>query len=117
MTARLNSPSVTLDTRIEQAIARGETVEEIVAALGVDEVRVGKVVRRMDEAAVCDDVPHDLRRRIEPHHVIGGRAPLAPHGTHAAFNRHKKRGEEPCPLCRVGERRYQADQYLLRTSV
>lgn len=32
---------------------------------------------------------------------------LMPHGTHAAFNRHKGRGETPCPSCADGERRYQ----------
>lgn len=31
---------------------------------------------------------------------------LAPHGTHSAYNRHRKRGEEPCDLCREGERVY-----------
>lgn len=33
---------------------------------------------------------------------------LEPCGTHAAFNRHKLRGEQPCDACVVGERRYQA---------
>jgi hypothetical protein len=34
-----------------------------------------------------------LRRRI-------GNAPLAPHGTPAAFKRHLRHGEKPCPPCR-----------------
>lgn len=32
---------------------------------------------------------------------------LRPHGTHAAFNGHRKRGEQPCEFCVVGERTYQ----------
>lgn len=35
---------------------------------------------------------------------------LKPHGTHAAFNRHKKRGEEVCEPCVFGERDYQRDR-------
>lgn len=33
--------------------------------------------------------------------------PLEPHGTHAAFNRHRSNGTQPCPTCREGERTYQ----------
>lgn len=32
---------------------------------------------------------------------------LAPHGTHAAFVRHRSHGEEPCDDCRLAERVYQ----------
>lgn len=32
---------------------------------------------------------------------------LQPHGTHAAYTRHKKRGEQPCDDCMVGERNFQ----------
>jgi hypothetical protein len=32
---------------------------------------------------------------------------LAPCGTHASFNRHKARSEEPCPDCWDAERDYQ----------
>lgn len=31
-----------------------------------------------------------------------------PCGSHAAFNRHKAKGEQPCELCQAGERIYQA---------
>lgn len=43
--------------------------------------------------------------------VTGG---LKPHGTHAAFNRHKKRGENPCDECTFGESQYQAEQFQRR---
>jgi len=32
---------------------------------------------------------------------------LRPCGTHAAFNRHRVAGEEPCPACWMAEREYQ----------
>lgn len=32
---------------------------------------------------------------------------LSPHGTHAAFNRHRTNGTEPCDACWTGERDYQ----------
>lgn len=35
-------------------------------------------------------------------------AGLKPCGTHAAYNRHKSRGEEPCEACKRGEREYQS---------
>lgn len=41
--------------------------------------------------------------------------PLLPHGTHAAFNRHKKRGETPCATCIAGERAYQQHRHLRRS--
>lgn len=31
---------------------------------------------------------------------------LKPHGDHAAFQRHKKNGTDPCDACRAGERAY-----------
>lgn len=35
---------------------------------------------------------------------------LAPHGTHAAYTRHKSRGEEPCWDCVEGQRAYDRDR-------
>lgn len=35
------------------------------------------------------------------------RGGLQPCGTHAAWTRHRSRGEEPCEACWVGEREYQ----------
>lgn len=36
---------------------------------------------------------------------------VEPHGTHAAFVRHKSRGQKPCQRCVRGESEYQADRY------
>ena len=35
---------------------------------------------------------------------------IQPCGTHAAFNRHRAKGEQPCDECWVGERRYQREK-------
>lgn len=49
---------------------------------------------------------------------VGRRAPaldgLAPHGTHAAFNRHKAHREHPCAECEQGERKYQSARHRRR---
>ena len=39
---------------------------------------------------------------------------LVPHGTHAAFVRHKKAKEDPCVECVDGERAFQAERHLRR---
>jgi hypothetical protein len=42
----------------------------------------------------------------------GSKAPrlLQPCGTHAAYTRHRSRGEEPCEACVIGERLYQRNR-------
>lgn len=49
------------------------------------------------------------RRRID-----GRTARALPCGTHAAYERHKRRSEEPCPACVAGEREYQRARYARR---
>lgn len=39
---------------------------------------------------------------------------LRPHGTHAAFTRHRNNGETPCELCVEGERLYQRQRKRVR---
>jgi hypothetical protein len=39
---------------------------------------------------------------------------LQPHGTVAAYRRHRRAGEAPCEACRVAWSDYQADQYRKR---
>lgn len=39
---------------------------------------------------------------------------LRPHGTHAAYMRHKARGSDPCQECVEGEREYQRLRHLRR---
>lgn len=39
---------------------------------------------------------------------------LRPHGTHAAFTRHRKAGQEPCEACWDGEREYQRSRQRAR---
>lgn len=44
------------------------------------------------------------------HRFSSGSDELLPCGTHAAFNRHKTAGQEPCEPCRIGERVYQRNR-------
>lgn len=50
---------------------------------------------------VAPDAPSELIENVQ--RSLG----LRPCGTHAAFNRHKAAGEEPCDRCWAGERNYQ----------
>ena len=43
-----------------------------------------------------------------------GRPPLRPCGTHAAYLRHKARGEYPCQPCVDAEREHQRERYARR---
>lgn len=43
-----------------------------------------------------------------------GRPVTAPHGTHAAFERHRRAGEPPCLECVEGEREHRAEMYRRR---
>lgn len=89
---------------IEAARARGLTLTETALHLGVALRAVQLIWDRMDEIAVEED-------HAEPRQQLDrgstGRL-LEPCGTHAAFQRHKTRGQAACQRCRVGERAYQA---------
>ena len=63
----------------------------------------------------CYDIHLALRREERAQQRIRevrkvGRKPK-PHGTHAAYVRHKARGEQPCDLCRAAETQYQRERY------
>lgn len=62
-------------------------------------------------AMVPDDKPlSELLAWCESKDQRGNVRQLMPHGTHAAFNRHKESGQEPCAECREGERTYQRER-------
>jgi hypothetical protein len=100
-----------LRTRIEQAIARGETLDRICDTLNVNPRAVDAVLRRMDAAIAEDDDPHVGLTRSGPR----PEPLLQPHGTHAAYNRHRNRSETPCETCVAGERVYQSERERRRT--
>lgn len=41
-----------------------------------------------------------------PIRLLTPRPPLLPHGTHAAYNRHRNNGEQACPTCLAAESDY-----------
>jgi hypothetical protein len=53
---------------------------------------------------------NDCQWERPPLDVVPDPKELQPHGTHAAFNRHRKAGDEPCDPCWCGERRYQRER-------
>lgn len=69
---------------------------------------------RAVRAGIPDAVRAELQRRAEQRAAAQRQAAaltdiieLRPCGTHAAFNRHRVAGEEPCPACWMAEREYQ----------
>lgn len=45
----------------------------------------------------------DYHRRYRRRKGVKPRPPLKPHGTMAAWKRHRKRGETPCPKCKAAK--------------
>lgn len=77
---------------VEQAIARGETLEWIITHLDVTPRYVARVRRGMDEAVVEEDRPGGCR---------GPGAHVKPCGTYAAYQRHHRRREPIDQECRA----------------
>lgn len=96
---------------IEQAIARGLDNDHI-AALGHDPHTITAVRDNLDAIAAADEHNPDLAARSS--------APLVDEfnrrycGTHAAYQRHKARGEAVDVYCANAERKYQRDNYRQR---
>jgi hypothetical protein len=86
-------PRNTTRDLIEQAVARGELLDEIVVALGVSSDVVDKAMRRMDT------ITHPAQPRPKKVVTSTPRTGLMPCGTRAAYERHRRRGEEPCRPC------------------
>lgn len=83
------------DIAIEQARARGLTVAQTAALLGVEPIDVAGVWAAMD-AAVGEPSPEVKARRTGRR----GRPIVYPCGTRAAYERHRRHHEPPCEACR-----------------
>jgi hypothetical protein len=97
-----------LDSRITLADLIGAATVDLAAAVNAEQysqagpvqwqlVQDGRGLRLRASVAVANG--DDVVRR--PSRVT------QPCGTHAAFARHKARGEDPCAECVIGERAYQ----------
>jgi hypothetical protein len=82
----------------QRSPCRLSPAQSLIEALRVGDQRmVGRILSRPDLPRVAIELAQS---------VIGPKS-LRPHGTHAAFNRHKNAGEAPCPDCVTAEREYQ----------
>lgn len=99
---------------IEQAIARGEATAQICDTLAVAPSVVADVLRAMEEAVAVDnaqDMPDLPPPRPERHpHEWWPERKLRPCGTHAAYSRHRGRGEPVDDQCLTAERDYQREK-------
>jgi hypothetical protein len=87
----------TLVTRVEQAIAFGRSFDWISEHLGATDRQIDKALANLDEAALHDDHAAEL---IDRGFTVGSSGRLViPHGTHAAYNRHRAQRDAPCAPC------------------
>jgi hypothetical protein len=102
-------------------------LELVDAVRCADRPRVGKLVGLVDHAAALVVLAAMVDQDATPAQLLGWtdelvsrrqtrqlRAGPLPCGTHAAFNRHRRRNEEPCTACEAGEREYQRKRNLNR---
>lgn len=79
-----------------------------------DQLTVQRILTRPDLPRIAVElalqIPAPSRRRLVAPSRRMPESEMKPHGTHAAFNRHKAHGEEPCSTCWEGERIYQAQR-------
>jgi hypothetical protein len=92
--------------QVEQAVARGDSIDQIYERLGVEPMFLDAVLQGMDAANRHDDNAAELVQR-----PVAQRRTVQAHGTHAAFNRHKVHHEQPCDACEAGERRHRAERH------
>lgn len=94
---------------ILQPLSRPQLLELVVALAAMVPVDYTPT-----ELLAWNDARYQVRRTEVADHqpplfpvvLVNGR-PLRPHGTHAAFVRHRSHREEPCAACWHGEREYQ----------
>jgi hypothetical protein len=110
----MSGPTAPDRVLVEQAFACGELAADIAADLDVPLEVVTQVWDDMTTAALSGDNATDLYLRT-PGMTPKGRT-LSPCGTHAAYNRHVKRGEDPCMPCRKADNAYRSEKRRRRAA-
>lgn len=85
--------------------AAGHTHAAIGHRLGIDEKSVGKLMTEVFRKLGAVNMPNAV--------LLGCRAGILDgrpqrHGDHAGYEAHRRRGEDPCEACRVGEREHRS---------
>ena len=90
------------------------------AAMVPDDKTPSQLLGWLDlDAAARQKAARERQRRLERRLLERG-APVRTervHGTHGAFNTHRKKGEAPCDLCVAAERIYQRERYRRKRGV
>lgn len=111
-------PTMALAVELIDAVTRGDVDAAQHALDRADTFGLCVVLAAMNDpdrplSVIRSRLPRLLRALDSPSRRRA--AGLKPCGTHAAHNRHKNRGEEPCEACKQGEREYQARRdYIAR---
>ena len=88
-----------------------EAIVVALAAMVPDDKTPAELLRWLDPDRLSRNARTRAREARRKAAVVRAGAPIdrvfQPCGTHAAFNRHRSRGEDPCGVCIAGERIYQ----------
>lgn len=84
--------------------ADGDTYAAIAQALGYQEKSVSKMALRLARKLGARNITNAVHRAH-----LAGILRRERHGDHAGYAAHLYRGEDPCDLCKAGERKYRND--------
>lgn len=105
MTAPARPQLTVSELTLIERLAEGDTYERIAKDLGVQRRTLRKRAERAFHKLGAVNMPNAV--------ILACRAGLLDgrpqrHGDHAGYEAHRRRGEEPCDACRVGEREHRA---------
>jgi DNA-binding CsgD family transcriptional regulator len=111
VTASTPDPSLTRrELELLTRVANGESYPQIAADWVVAHVTVRTTGARVMRKLGANTITHAVFVACR----LGVLDPRRRHGDHAGFVAHVRRGEEPCPSCREGEREYKTGRRAAR---
>ncbi|NUU21066.1 MAG: helix-turn-helix transcriptional regulator [Streptomycetaceae bacterium] len=101
-------PTLTdIERDVLQGAADGETYAETSARIFITEGSVSNVATRIMRKLDARSMPQAVLLACRAG-ILDGKPRR--HGDHAGYAAHQYRGEEPCDLCKAGERKYRNER-------
>ena len=97
----MTKPLTANELEVLRRAAQGQTYATIAAALGYQEKSVSKMALRLARKLGAVNITHAVNLAWQ-----AGILRRERHGDHAGYAAHLYRGEDPCDLCKTGERAY-----------
>lgn len=103
----MTAPQLTdRELHVLQRAAQGEIYDRIAADWGVTGRTVKQIASKMFAKLGARSMPHAVLLACQAG-LLDGKPRR--HGDHAGYAAHTYRGEDPCDLCKAGERKYRND--------